>query len=60
MNIFKTLIYVPFEEAIDGEKYITKTKHGWIEGIWDAESESCSGYYWQDIEWCPQSLWRLD
>ncbi len=53
------LIMVPFEEAVDGEKYLTKMKHGWIEGYWNEEDKSCHGYYWQDIEWYPYALYKI-
>lgn len=53
------LIHVPFEEAVDGEKYLTKMKHGWIQGYYDAESKVCHGYYWQDMEWYPHKLYKI-
>lgn len=56
----KTLVRVPFDEAVDGEKYLTEMKHGWISGFWDKKTETCSGYYWQDMEWYPSSLWRWE
>jgi len=53
------LIKVPFKEAEAGEVYLTKMKHGWIEGIWDPEGEVCNGYYWHDIEWYPEALYHI-
>jgi len=55
----KKLIEVPFEEAVDGETYLTSMKHGWIEGQWNAKDKDCSGYYWRDIEWYPFALYRI-
>lgn len=54
------LIQIPFEQAVTGERYITRMKHGWIEGYWDAESQSCQGYYWRDIEWWPYELYKIE
>lgn len=53
------LVEVLIEQAVDGEKYITKMKHGWIEGYWDAEDGTCHGYYWQDMEWYPEKLYEI-
>jgi hypothetical protein len=53
------LIHVPFEEAIDGERYLTKMKHGWIEGYWNPEDKTCHGYYWHDMEWYPHDLYKI-
>jgi len=53
------LVHVPFEEAVDGELYITEMKHGWIQGYWDAEDKSCRKYYWRDMEWWPEALYRI-
>jgi hypothetical protein len=50
---------VPFEEAIDGEEYLTEMKHGWISGQWDLERKTCCGYYWRDIEWYPHTLYKI-
>jgi hypothetical protein len=55
-----TLTYIPFEDAIDGDKYITKMKHGYIEGYWDSATRTCSGYYWRDMEWYPTALYKVD
>jgi hypothetical protein len=30
---------------------LTKMKHGIIEGVYDAEEENFTGYYWTDIIW---------
>lgn len=54
----KTLVHVPFDQAIDGEKYLTEVKYGWIEGFWNKEDKSCSKFYWRGMEWYPRSLWR--
>lgn len=61
------LVYVPFEEAVDSEKYLIKMEHGWIQGyydagvIYDAESNHvCHGYYWQDMEWHPHKLYKIE
>lgn len=51
MTKVKNLAYIPFEEAVTGELYLTKMKHGWIEGCWHAEDKVCHGYYWHDMEW---------
>lgn len=53
------LVKVPFEEAIDGEEYLTEMKHGWISGQWDSEGKTCAGYYWRDMEWYPNALYRI-
>lgn len=52
------LIHIPFEEAKTGELYLTKTKHGWIEGYWDG-SNTCHKYYFRDMEWFPEALYRI-
>lgn len=54
------LILVPFDEAVDGERYITKMKHGWIEGYWNKDEETCHGYYWRSMEWYPIALYKLE
>lgn len=56
----KRLVYVAFDEAADGAFYITEMKHGWIEGQYDALRGTCSGYYWTDIEWYPEALYRIE
>lgn len=53
------LIEVSKEEAVDGEEYLTKMKHGWISGTWIAEYGECMGYYWFDLEWTPYALYRM-
>lgn len=53
------LIKVPFEEAIEGEEYLTEMKHGWISGQWDPEDKVCRGYYWRDMEWYPHALYKI-
>lgn len=53
------LVEVPFEEAIEGEEYLTEMKHGWISGQWDPERQTCGGYYWHDMEWYPHVLYRI-
>lgn len=53
------LVEVPFEEAVTGEEYLTKMKHGWISGQWDAEDRTCGKYYWRDMEWWPEKLYRI-
>lgn len=53
------LIHVPFEKAVTGELYLTKMKHGWIEGYWDEHSRTCNKYYFRDIEWYPNALYRI-
>ena len=55
----KTLKPIPFEEAVNGQKYLTKMKHGWIEGTWDAKEGTCTGYYWRDICWYPHELYEI-
>lgn len=47
------------KDAITGNRYITYMKHGWISGYWDAETETCSGYYWRDMEWFPYELYEI-
>lgn len=54
-----TLVRVPVEEAITGKRYITNMKHGWIEGEWDANDQTCYGYYWRDMEWYPYELYEI-
>ena len=54
------LIEVLFEEAITGEKYVTIMKYGIISGRWDADTKTCSGYYWRDMEWYPQKLYTIE
>jgi hypothetical protein len=54
------LVHVPFEEAEDGELYLTKSKHGWIEGYWDDTDKVCRKYYWRDMEWWPSSLYKME
>ena len=39
------------ETAPLGERILTLMKHGVIEGAWDGES--CTGYYWREMEWNP-------
>ncbi len=53
------LVRVPFEDAIEGEEYLTEMKHGWISGYWDPTSETCSGYYWRFDEWYPHALYTV-
>jgi hypothetical protein len=54
------LVPVPFDQAVDGETYLTRMKHGWIEGNWDEKSRTCSAYYYRDIEWYPEELYRIE
>lgn len=54
------LVLIPFEDAVVGERYLTKMKHGWIEGYWDGEDKTCHGYYWHDMEWFPYELYRIE
>lgn len=54
------LVHVPFEEAVTGDMYLTKMKHGWIYGEWDAEDKVCRGYYWRDMEWYPHALYKIE
>jgi len=37
-------------ELVDGETYIVATKHGFIEGDWDAKAETFGKYFWRDME----------
>lgn len=53
------LVRVPFEDAIEGEEYLTEMKHGWISGYWDPKTETCNGYYWRDMEWYPHALYTV-
>lgn len=53
------LIEIPFDEAADGERYITKMKHGWIEGFWNESDKTCYGYYWRDMTWFPDALYKI-
>ena len=53
------LIKVSFEEAIEGEEYLTEMKHGWISGQWDPEDKVCRGYYWRAMEWYPHALYKV-
>ena len=53
------LVHVPFEEAIEGEEYLTEMKHGWISGQWDPEDKVCREYYWRDMEWYPHALYKI-
>lgn len=40
---------VPVEQLIDGERYLVQSKHGMIEGRWNAEDELFEAYYWRDM-----------
>lgn len=53
------LIHVPFEDAVVGEKYLTKMKHGWISGYYDGDCQ-CHGYYWHDMEWYAEELYKIE
>jgi len=35
----------------DGQPCLTKTKHGLIEGDYDANQGEFTGYYWWSLEW---------
>jgi hypothetical protein len=35
----------------EGQLCLTKMKHGFISGYYDAQSISFTGYYWGDMEW---------
>lgn len=53
------LVEVPIVEAVDGEKYLTKMKHGWIEGYFNSDDMTCEAYYWRDMSWYPEKLYRI-
>lgn len=53
------LVEISAKDAVDGESYITKMKHGFIEGYWNKEEGTCHGYYWSDIEWFPYALYKM-
>ena len=53
------LVEVPASEAVTGVEYLSLMKHGWMSGQWDADDETLSGYYWQDMEWWPHRLFQL-
>ena len=41
------------DSAPIGDTILTNMKHGCIEGVWDGET--CSAYYWRDMEWYPRA-----
>lgn len=53
------LVEVPIEQAVDGEEYLTKMKHGWISGAWDSKEKTCNGYYWRDMSWYVDKLYKV-
>lgn len=55
----RKLIEVPFDKAEDGATYLTEMKHGWISGQWDSKTQTCSAYYWRDMEWSPYALYMI-
>jgi len=35
----------------DGQLCLTKMKHGYISGYYDAREGEFTGYYWRDMSW---------
>lgn len=35
----------------DGQRCLTKMKHGIIEGFYSAEDDTFSKYYWREMDW---------
>ena len=39
------------EKPVDGQRCLTKMKHGIISRDYDKETNSFGGYYWRGMEW---------
>lgn len=39
------------KKPVEGQRCLTKMKHGIIEGTWNEKDEVFEGYYWRDMEW---------
>lgn len=39
------------KEPVDGQTCLTKMKHGFISGTYNAKDKTFRGYYWHDLEW---------
>lgn len=39
------------EQPEEGQEVLTKMKHGVISGYYCVEDQTCSKYYWRELEW---------